>query len=206
MLAAPHSILVYVGLDLLGDGLIKLPFARALRSAFPESHITWLAGQGSSVFGGLLAPLVEGLIDELVEDAGVGAAPRQLLGNPLTGTALAGRRFDIVIDTQRRLLTSLILRRVPQGRFISGAGSQHKPASMIGQLLALVERPRRATRCGPPPRFVWATSSTPLRGPCCLRGRAMSAWHRAPAVATSAGPWRTMRSLPGVWPRAAASL
>ncbi|WP_232302628.1 hypothetical protein [Elstera litoralis] len=29
-------VLVYVGLDLMGDGLMKLPFVRALRAAFPE--------------------------------------------------------------------------------------------------------------------------------------------------------------------------
>ncbi|MEM7224943.1 MAG: glycosyltransferase family 9 protein [Pseudomonadota bacterium] len=136
-MAAPGTILVYVGLDLLGDGLIKLPFARALRNAFSKAHITWLAGKGGSVFAGPLAPLVEGLIDEVVKDAGVGSRVGQLLGDPLAGTALAGRRFDLVIDTQRRLLTTMILRRVPHGRLVTGA--RPKPAAMIDQLLALVE-------------------------------------------------------------------
>ena len=152
-----HAILVYVGLDLLGEGLIKLPFARALRNAFPESHITWLAGKGASVYGGMLAPLVERLIDELVENAGVGGAARHLLGDPLAGTALAGRRFDIVIDTQRRLLTTLILSRVPHGRLVSGARFGHKPISMIGQLLGSAScwpwlRLLRAGQRRPPPR------------------------------------------------------
>ena len=46
MHAAPKSILVYVGLDRFGDGLMKLPFVRALRSTWPEAHVTWLAGKG----------------------------------------------------------------------------------------------------------------------------------------------------------------
>ena len=98
-----RSILVYVGLDLLGDGLIKLPFVRALRSAFPQAHITWLAGKGHSVFAGPLAPLVADLIDEVVDNAGIGDRPSQLLADPLAGSVLAGRHFDLVIDSQRRL-------------------------------------------------------------------------------------------------------
>ena len=34
---------------------------------------------------------------------------------------LAGRRFDLVLDTQRRLLTTLAVRRIRHGRFVSGA-------------------------------------------------------------------------------------
>ena len=35
----PETILVYVGLDLMGDGLMKLPFVRALRNAgFTRHH------------------------------------------------------------------------------------------------------------------------------------------------------------------------
>ena len=36
----PNTILVYVGADLLGDGLIQLPFVRALRAAYPQARIT----------------------------------------------------------------------------------------------------------------------------------------------------------------------
>ena len=46
----PETILVYVGLDLMGDGLMKLPFVRALRNAFPDARITWLAGKGRTVY------------------------------------------------------------------------------------------------------------------------------------------------------------
>src|SRR5690242_11514900 len=102
----PSSILVYVGLDLMGDGLMKLPFIRALRGAFPAARITWLAGKGKTVYAGPLKPLVAGLIDEVIEDAGIGSKAAELLRRPL-----AGRRFDLIIDTQRRVLTTLILKR-----------------------------------------------------------------------------------------------
>jgi ADP-heptose:LPS heptosyltransferase len=138
----PDSILVYVGLDAVGDGLIKLPFVRALRAAFPQSHISWMAGKGHSVFAGSLAPLVKGLIDEVLDEAGIGSRWTELLARPMT------RRFDLIIDTQRRLLTSLILRRIPHGRFISAAAgfalsdakpkAYQRPAAMVAQLLDLV--------------------------------------------------------------------
>ena len=146
MAEAPASILVYVGLDAVGDGLMKLPFLRALRSAFPAARITWMAGKGHTVYAGSLAALVGGLVDEVLDQAGVGSRMGELLGR----RPLAGRSFDLIIDTQRRLLTSLILRRVRHGRFISAAANfalsdarppagWTRPAAMVGQLMALVE-------------------------------------------------------------------
>lgn len=144
----PATILVYVGWDRIGDGLMKLPFLRALRSAYPTARITWLAGKGPTAFGDKLKPLTEGLIDEILEDAGIGNAWHELLGRPLEG-----RRFDLVLDTQRRVLTTLILRRIAHGRFISGCagyllsdtrpkgaltGAYRKPAAMIDQMLEIV--------------------------------------------------------------------
>ena len=144
------SVLIYVGLDLLGDGLMKLPFVRALRSAFPEARIVWLAGKGKSVYGGLLSPLVNGLIDEVVDEAGVGLRWSELFREPLAGTPLEGQTFDLVIDTQRRLRPTLILRRIPHKLFLSGTLGQvfsdrragrgrAKPLALAAQLLQLVE-------------------------------------------------------------------
>ena len=117
----PGSVLIYVASDLLSDGLVKLPFARALRNAFPRAQITWLAGKGTSAYAHGLAPLVRGLIDEVVEQAGIGRHWSELARPALGGSALAGRRFDLVIDTQRRVGTTLLLKRIPHGCFVSGA-------------------------------------------------------------------------------------
>lgn len=141
----PSSICVYVGLDFVGDGLMKLPFLRALRAAWPDARVTWLAGKGRTVFAHDLAPLAQGLIDEVVEDAGIGSHWLELLRRPL-----AGRRFDLVIDTQRRVLTSLIVKRIAHGVFVSGAAgfmlsdrrppvAGAKPRSMVRQMLTLIE-------------------------------------------------------------------
>ena len=121
------SILVYVGLDLIGDGLMKLPFLRALRHEYPDTHITWLAGTGKSVYASTLAPLTRNLLDEVIENAGIGRRWRELRRKPM-----AHRDFDLIIDTQRRLKTTLILRRINHKVFISGTAnfrlSDKKPA------------------------------------------------------------------------------
>ncbi|MDR3441296.1 glycosyltransferase family 9 protein [Telmatospirillum sp.] len=146
MALQPFSILVFVGLDLVGDGLMKLPFLRALRTAYPDARITWVAGKGKTVYAGILAPLVGGLVDEVIEDAHIGNRWWELvLPRPLKE-----RRFDLILDTQRRVLTSLIVKRIRHGCFISAAADWHlselrpspdatRPAAMIQQMLALIE-------------------------------------------------------------------
>ncbi|MGB0670663.1 MAG: glycosyltransferase family 9 protein [Rhodospirillales bacterium] len=139
------SVLVYVGLDRVGDGLLKLPFVRGLRKAFPDSRITWVAGKETSVYAGVLAPLVDGLIDEVIEYGGIGLHPSELLRRPLPG-----RRFDLIIDSQKIVWTSLSLWRVPHRRFISPAArfalsgvkpprGYRFPKAMQRQLLDLLE-------------------------------------------------------------------
>ena len=151
------SILVYVGLDLVGDGVMKLPFLSALRRLYPEARVTWLAGQGKTVYAGVLAPLLTGLVDEVIQDAGIGLSAWELIAHPLNG-----RRFDLVIDTQRRFVTSLILKRVRHGKFVSAAagwtlsdavpaGGKAKRPSMISQMFALLEAASGQSVPAPPP-------------------------------------------------------
>jgi ADP-heptose:LPS heptosyltransferase len=111
-------VLVYVGLDLVGDGLIKLPLVRALRAALPKSQIVWLAGKGRSAYRHELGPLVAPLLDAVVDEAEIGSKLSELFSQPL-----GDQRFDLVIDTQRRLLTTLIVKRIAATRFVSGAAN-----------------------------------------------------------------------------------
>ena len=138
------DLLVYSGLELIGDGVMKLPFLRAVRQRWPEARITWLAGKGRTVYAHALAPLASSLIDEVIEDAGIGSRAGELLRRPLPG-----RSFDLVIDTQRRVLTTLILRRLRSRRFVSGAAGfllsdtrpgrgYLRPPRLVDQLLDLV--------------------------------------------------------------------
>ena len=149
LLKTPSSVLVYVGFDRIGDGLLKLPFARGLRSAFPGARITWVAGRETSVYAGVLADLASGLIDEIIENARIGLSPLELFKGHSKGP-LQGRRFDLIIDTQRIFWTRLSLKRVPHDTFISPAArfllSSRKPEkgyrfpkTMQRQLLDLLE-------------------------------------------------------------------
>ncbi|NQU56954.1 MAG: glycosyltransferase family 9 protein [Rhodospirillales bacterium] len=141
----PESVLVYVGLDRVGDSLLKLPFVRGLRKAFPNAHITWVAGKETSVYASIMAPVVDGLLDEVIEYAGIGLHPSELLKRPL-----GGRKFDLIIDSQKIMWASMSLWRIPHKAFISPAGrfllsskrppkGYKFPKSMQRQLLDLLE-------------------------------------------------------------------
>jgi ADP-heptose:LPS heptosyltransferase len=188
----PESILVYVGLDLVGDGLMKLPFARLLRANWPQARIVWCAGKGGSVYATSLKPLVAGLVDETIENAGFGSRVSEIFGRPL-----GGRAFDLVIDTQRRFATSLVVRRVRHRRFVSGAAgfllsdgrppSSAKPRSMMDQLRQLV-----AAAGGDPAR-----ATAPLRLPADARAAAADLLPDGPAyVGLAPGAGNRAKSWP----------
>jgi ADP-heptose:LPS heptosyltransferase len=138
------SVLVYVGGDLVGDGLMKLPVLRALRHAWPDARIVWCAGKFRTAYARELKGLVAGLVDETIEEAGFDRPISLLLRRPL-----GGRRFDVVIDTQRGVPVSFLVRRIRHGVFVSGAADfllserqppkgYSRPESMVRQLLDLV--------------------------------------------------------------------
>ncbi len=137
----PPRIAAYVDLDLVGDALIKLPFVRALRRAWPEAEILWIAGRGRSAYGGALAPLMPGLVDRVIEECGLGRGLRAALGPG---------RLDVLIDTQSRVATTLALRALWPRRFVSAAAEYwlsgvrpprgyRKPRRLIRRLLDLAE-------------------------------------------------------------------
>ncbi len=115
----PTSVLVYTDGEVIGDGIIRLPFAAALKEAFPEVTLTWLAS-GYSVFGTALKDLAQPVIDDVV------IIPHRRL--PLSDfirrpAPVRGRRFDIVIETQRKVKRSAWLKRVNHRLFVSAAAN-----------------------------------------------------------------------------------
>jgi ADP-heptose:LPS heptosyltransferase len=113
-----QSILVYSMGEVIGDGLIKLPFIAGLRAAFPDARICWCAAKGETVYAGTLKAVVEGYIDEIIRDGITGARPMDIL--PWI-KPFGGRRFHLVIDTQENLRRSAVARRAARGPFVSAA-------------------------------------------------------------------------------------
>ncbi|MBP7253006.1 MAG: glycosyltransferase family 9 protein [Alphaproteobacteria bacterium] len=138
------SIAVIVGLDLIGDALIKLSFVRALRAAFPAAHISWLTAQGRTAFAGPLRAIAAPFIDAVVE------RPDYLAALQDKNSAIALPHFDLVIDTRGRWRWALQARRLPHKVFIAPAARflfserrppccWRKPDHMQDRLLQLVE-------------------------------------------------------------------
>jgi len=144
-----RSILVYVGGDRVGDALMKLPFVEALRAAWPDARLTWLCGYDRSAFGGVLADVAAGLIDEIIDDAKV---PQQWSERfkpwPEPERLFGPGPYDLIIDTQRQARVTLNLKRLPHRRFIAGSvgflfsdvkppAGYRKPAMLSLQILNL---------------------------------------------------------------------
>lgn len=98
--------------------MLKLPLLRGLRSARPDTTLTWWAGSGVSVLDGPLQPLAQGLIEKVIKTP-LGMRWREWLRPPPRSDA-----FDTIIDTQRSARVSLLVRRLPHTRFLSPALDQ----------------------------------------------------------------------------------
>jgi ADP-heptose:LPS heptosyltransferase len=158
--AEPHSVLVYSCGETIGDALFKMPFVRECRRRFPDARLTWVAGMGTTPYATTLAPAMGGLLDEVIENPGIGL-PAQLFA---LRPPLGGRRFDVVVDTQRNVLRTLAVRRIRHGVFVSGTAdfllSDRRPADRKAMprpliprlrcLLELVSDPARAAADPPP--------------------------------------------------------
>lgn len=157
--ATPQSILIYSCEEVIGDGILKLTFAQEVRRRFPEARITWLAGTGKTVYASVLRPMAERFIDEIIEDAGIGNKTHQLL---TLWSPMPGRQFDLIIDTQRLVARTVILKRIPHRLFLSGTAnflfSDVRPPkrfdadpSFVGGLINLLDlvSPRPEEPAGP---------------------------------------------------------
>ncbi len=174
----PDSILVYIGHNpdnALGENIIKLPFLRAIRQAFPDARVSWMYGRGPSFFENSLKPLAAGLIDEVLNHTSLGASAAELFRR---APPLPGRRFDLVIDTQHALHRTLIVRRVAHDRFVSPTWNFRfsdlkppaglpRPTLLVDRLLALVAaaagRVVRPSHVAPLPEPWYAAADRILR-------------------------------------------
>ncbi|MDP1574268.1 MAG: hypothetical protein Q8L78_04975 [Coxiellaceae bacterium] len=132
------SLLVYSKGEINGDGLIKLPFVQALRETFPDAKITWCVEERiGTVYKTWLKPIISSLLDEIIT-LRINAPLKYffLCRNPLD------QKFDLIIDTQSKLLTSLLLKRASKVFISSSANfllSQRKPKYFPEKLTSQLE-------------------------------------------------------------------
>lgn len=112
-----RRIAVYSGGEIIGDGVYKLPFLRALRSSFPNAEIDWVC-PGPTVYADRIAPLTAGLLDHVHANVPLG----QRKGDLFRPLPIEGG-YDLVFDTQQVVWRSLCARRLKArgGIFLSGA-------------------------------------------------------------------------------------
>jgi len=108
------TIGVFVGEDLLGDGILKYPFVCHLREVFPQAEITWISGHNKSIYSSLLSPLVKEKIDVVMDHKRMGFSWKELLFAPLKG-------FDLFINTHKSLKTTLILKHLKHRYFVDAS-------------------------------------------------------------------------------------
>lgn len=107
------TMLIYTEGEMIGDGIILLPFLVALKKALPHLRLTWMC-ERKTVYTGVLSELAAPLIDEFIE-----LAPETL--NFSAARSLRKRKFDTIIDTQRRVKKTLVLKTIPHKKFISSS-------------------------------------------------------------------------------------
>jgi ADP-heptose:LPS heptosyltransferase len=113
----PKAVAVYTDGEGIGDGIIKMPFACAIKSAFPCARLTWLT-VGKTVYSDVLRELSSSAIDEIV------TLPRSSMriADFAFGNLLPDRHFDVLIDTQTNLRRSLWLKRqISHETFVSAS-------------------------------------------------------------------------------------
>jgi len=142
------TIGIIVGRDLVGDALIKLPFLRALRQAFPSAKIHWITSQGPTAYGHALREVTRGLIDYVHE------TPPWLdcLGRPADPHSTPPF-FDLLIDTRNYRKPAIAARQLPHRLFLATAMRYslsdrhpaldqrfwHRPPHICDRLLQTVE-------------------------------------------------------------------
>lgn len=124
------SVLIFSHGELIGDGMMKLPFINALSTAFPDAEITWLAGRHPTIFASALAPLVQGKIHHIINHTKLGDSIGDVMFRRWKAV-LTRSSYDIIINTDQHLLPTMMLKTIPHSMFISSslkwAMSDQKP-------------------------------------------------------------------------------
>jgi ADP-heptose:LPS heptosyltransferase len=108
-----RSILVFSNEELIGDGLVKLPFVASLKACFPHAEITWMTRR-SCIYQSALLEIARPYIDHIVEYTHLGSSWHHAIWH-----RYCHESYDLIINTEPRLLRMLAARRIPHNYFYS---------------------------------------------------------------------------------------
>jgi ADP-heptose:LPS heptosyltransferase len=139
-----RTILVSTAGELLGDGMMKLPFLRAIRKTFPHASVSWLTVRDKTSLNSILTPLAAPQIDTFIEQIPLGYHWKYWVNHPLKNSS-----YDLIFSSTKRLATSLLLKRISHRRFISSEygwllsdlkpeSKAHKTSHVADKMLELV--------------------------------------------------------------------
>lgn len=111
-----NTILIISNGELIGDGLVKLPFVRAFRREFPNAHITWLARNGC-VYANVLKDIVGSNIDEIITQTRLGESILDIVRSAIRPKNAS--KFDLIINPELRWNRTLAAYRIPHHTFYS---------------------------------------------------------------------------------------
>lgn len=114
------KILIFSHGELIGDGMMKLPFLRAMRAAFPKAVITWMAGRHPTIFNSALRELTAPYIDTVIDHTRLGDNLWDIY-NKSWQQFLGTQRFNYIFDTEHKLIPTLMLKSITHGCFISAS-------------------------------------------------------------------------------------
>lgn len=97
-------IAILVDREGLGDALLKLPFLRAVRRAYPQHRIWWIATHQTAMADDL-APFIAPLVNRVIAHAGLTSPDREVIQRLRRMPA-----FDLVFDARTRLMSVLLAR------------------------------------------------------------------------------------------------
>jgi ADP-heptose:LPS heptosyltransferase len=140
-----RRIAVLVDREGLGDCLLKIPFLRAVRRAFPAHRVWWIATHQTAMEDDL-APWIAPLIDRVISHAGLTSPDREVIPRLKRLPP-----FDLVFDARSRFMTVLLARTCLKHRgfyaclpgfMLSDAfppGRVTRPNGIAARMLTMVE-------------------------------------------------------------------
>ena len=114
------KILIFSGAEVIGDGIIKLPFLALIKKRLPDYRIYWITNNGTTVYKNELKNYANIYIDEIYEKAELSYLPWRPISKKFS---LDNISFDIIIDTQKTIARTLALKRIKCEKFISSSAN-----------------------------------------------------------------------------------